>query len=581
MEPSQGSQTRAALYARVSTEEQREGNTIASQVAELEKFAEHNGWAVHARYIDEGWSGALLARPELDRLRDDARQGFFDVVLVNDVDRLARDVAHLGVIKRDLERKRIRIVFRKLPMSSDPTSNLMVNILGSFAEFERELIADRTRRGMRHKVEVRKQYVGCIAPYGYKYLRKDLSAGLGNLEVNPAEAQVVKDIYRWVAEEGLSIQKVAARLTRLKIPTRRGGAVWATCSVHKILRNETYTGIWAYGKGEICEPIKPRNLNPYRKKRTSRRPKPRSEWLKINLPDELKIIPQELWETVQRQIDKNPRLSPRNTKIQYLLQGLLRCEFCSGPLTGTYSKDKYGIYIYYLCSRHCKKLRSIRRDNLENTVWNSVKSALLDPAYLQSRTAAALKRISTESSQIEQRQKDMSLKDIEDQEAKVFKQYQSGKIPSPQLGVELEKLRLARMQILNTTVQNPALDAEGVHAAISEYCERVKAKLKNAKFETKRHILRQLVATIHANNESVRIIGVVPGIPAESSVENYRMIASPLPREQTCNRGGLNFELKAKLPPRKRRWARRPGRLFTIENLKDCAPNSSTMLVNH
>jgi len=273
MEPPRGSQTRIALYARVSTEEQHEGNTIESQIAELEKFAERNQWDIQGRYIDEGWSGAVLARPELDRLRDDAGRGLFDVVLVNDVDRLARDVAHLGVIKRDLEKKQVRLVFRKLPLSSDPMSNLMINILGSFAEFERELIADRTRRGMRHKAEVRKQYVGCTAPYGYKYIKKDLSGGVGRLEINPDEANVVKEMFNWVAEEGLSIQKVADRLTRLRIPTRKGGARWQGCSVYKILRNETYAGVWAYSKAETCEPEKPRNASPYRKKRTSRRAK--------------------------------------------------------------------------------------------------------------------------------------------------------------------------------------------------------------------------------------------------------------------------------------------------------------------
>jgi DNA invertase Pin-like site-specific DNA recombinase len=103
-----------------------------------------------------------MERPELDRLRDDAQKGVFEAVLINDVDRLARDVAHLGVIKRDLEKKGIRVIFRKLPSDASPTYNLMVNILGSFAEFEREMIADRTRRGRRHKVEVRKQYLGGI-----------------------------------------------------------------------------------------------------------------------------------------------------------------------------------------------------------------------------------------------------------------------------------------------------------------------------------------------------------------------------------------------------------------------------------
>src|SRR6266481_3966008 len=160
---------RLAIYARVSTEEQREGQNIDSQIAELERFAREKGSPIAGIYKDEGWSGGIMERPELDHLRDDAQKGVFDAVLINDVDRLARDVAHLGVIKRDLERKGIKVIFRKLPSDTSPTSNLMVNILGSFAEFERELISDRMRRGRRHKVEVRKQYMGCIAPYGYRY----------------------------------------------------------------------------------------------------------------------------------------------------------------------------------------------------------------------------------------------------------------------------------------------------------------------------------------------------------------------------------------------------------------------------
>src|SRR5438105_5067256 len=89
-----------ALYARVSTEEQREGQTIESQIAELERFAASSSWPVAGIYKDEGWSGSILARPELDHLRDDASKGLFTTVLLNDVDRLARDVTHLGIIKR-------------------------------------------------------------------------------------------------------------------------------------------------------------------------------------------------------------------------------------------------------------------------------------------------------------------------------------------------------------------------------------------------------------------------------------------------------------------------------------------------
>lgn len=146
-----------------------------------------------------------LARPALDRLRDDASKGIFDAVLINDVDRLARDVAHLGVIKRDLERLGVQVIFCRLPAEKSPTHNLMVNILGSFAEFERELIADRTRRGKRHKVEARKQFLGSIAPYGFRYTRKDRTANNeGILEINYEEAAVVRQIYSWVDHEALS-----------------------------------------------------------------------------------------------------------------------------------------------------------------------------------------------------------------------------------------------------------------------------------------------------------------------------------------------------------------------------------------
>src|SRR3989442_5098693 len=188
---------RVALYARVSTEEQKEGQTIDSQIAELERFAKEKGWQVAGIYKDEGWSGSILGRPELDQLRDDASQGLIGIVLINDVDRLARDVSHLGIVKRDLERRGVQVVFKKLPSEKSPTYNLMVNILGSFAEFERELIIDRTRRGKRYKVEVPKQYLGAIAPYGFRRVPQDLSSPCpAELEILPQEAVVVRRIYQ-------------------------------------------------------------------------------------------------------------------------------------------------------------------------------------------------------------------------------------------------------------------------------------------------------------------------------------------------------------------------------------------------
>ena len=119
---------KAVIYARVSGEEQKQGRTIESQIKELEDFIVENNYQLLDKYIDDGCSGALLNRPELDRLRDDASRGLFDAVVVNDVDRLSRELTHLGIIKKDLESKGIKLIFKKLPNNNDPASNLMINM---------------------------------------------------------------------------------------------------------------------------------------------------------------------------------------------------------------------------------------------------------------------------------------------------------------------------------------------------------------------------------------------------------------------------------------------------------------------
>src|SRR5439155_15196819 len=240
------------------------------------------------------------------RLRDDAAKGLFDGIIINDVDRLARDVTHLGIIKRDLEKHHVQVIFRKLPAEQSPTNNLMVNILGSFAEFERELIADRTRRGRRHKVEMRKQFLGCLGAYGLRYIRKNKATGKdGYLEVASKEVPIVKNIYRWVDREGLSARKVIARLNALGVPTRKGGAAWQRSSVMKILRNEMYAGVWYYNKHEGCEPVNPRKKGYRRSTKTSLRRRPRADWLPVVLPKQLQIIQRDQWERVQKQLDRN------------------------------------------------------------------------------------------------------------------------------------------------------------------------------------------------------------------------------------------------------------------------------------
>ena len=369
-----------AIYARVSSDKQKEGQTINSQVAELERFAEARKWRVFSVYKDEGWSGAVMERPSLDRLRDDAEKGFFDTVLINDVDRLARDVSHLGIVKRYLEKANVEVLFRKLPSEKSPTQSLMVNILGSFAEFERELILDRTRRGRRHKVEVRKEYLGSLPPYGFRYLPADkASSREGELQIVPEEAEVVRKMYGWVAQEGLSARRVIKRLDALDIAPRKAGKGWARSSALRILRSEVYAGLWHYNKHRRVEPKNDLPAGLYRRNaKTSTRRRPKAEWIPLALPKSLRILPRELWERVQSQLDQNITFSPRNGKHNYLLRGLIKCGGCRAAYVGDPGKGKY----YYRCTRRCKAFPTIREERLNETVWSAVTEAVLNPRLL-------------------------------------------------------------------------------------------------------------------------------------------------------------------------------------------------------
>lgn len=503
-----------ALYARVSSEEQREGQTIDSQITELERFAKQSGWQITKVYKDEGWSGAALARPALDQMRDDSSRGSFQAVLINDVDRLARDVSHLGVIKRDLERQGAQVIFRKLPAEKSPTQSLMVNILGSFAEFERELITDRTRRGRRHKVETRKQYLGCIAPYGFRYTPKNRATGTdGILEVNPAEARVVRQMYSWVDREGLSARRVLDRLNLDGIRPRNGSKKWAKSSVLRILRSEVYAGVWYYNKYESCEPVRPFKNDKYRRSmKTGRRLRGRSEWFRVELPKHIHILAREQWERVQRQLDKNRAFSPRNSKRTYLLTGLVRCGGCGRRYVGEPCHGKF----YYRCNARCKKAPTVKESSLNESVWTALRQAILNPRIIiQSVTKLSELRIAeSTSNKMELSEIEKAIQQVEIEEARILEAYRMGAISAALLGSELEKLNVrrsplqARKSSLNNPPAMPSLPA--ITQAVSDYCASTAHRLDTLNIEERKRLLHLLVNEIVFDGFSAEIKGVIP-----------------------------------------------------------------------
>jgi site-specific DNA recombinase len=512
-----GAALRLAIYARVSTEEQREGQTIDSQIAELERFAREKAWPIVGTYKDEGWSGGVMEWPDLDRLRDDAQKGVFDAVLINDVDRLARDVAHLGVIKRDLERQGIKVIFRKLPLDTSPTYNLMVNILGSFAEFERELISDRTRRGRRHKVEVRKQYLGSNTAYGYRYIPKDRAAGKeGILEVVPEEASVVRQMFEWVDRDGLSARRVLNRLDELRIQPRKKAASWGKSSVLRILHSEMYAGVWHYNKFQGCEPRNPTASLRYRKRtKCSTRQRTKSEWLPLVLPESLRIVPRDRWERVQRQLDHNIRFSPRNEKHAYLLKGLVRCGACGASFVGDPCHGKF----YYRCTARCKKSPSVRETVFDDSVKEAVKALMLNPDMilkprreLDEAEARERAHLLTAAQAAE-----AELSRLKVEEERILDAYRTGVITPAQLGHQLEKLktRRAALELEQSNLRSEDVaDPEQVERAVLDYCTEAASSLAHFTQEDWREFLRTLIHRIIFEGRRLRIQAWIPVLGA-------------------------------------------------------------------
>ena len=496
---------RVALYARVSGEEQKQGHNIDSQIAELKQFASQREWPIIEVYTDEAWSGAALARPALDRLRDDAGKKRFDVVLINDVDRLARDVTHLGVIKRDLERAGVQVIFRKIPSEASPTHNLLVNILGSFAEFERELILDRTRRGRRHKVETRQEFLGCIPPYGYRYTPGRKPDREGKLTVNPEEAANVRQMFNWDDAQEMSARDVVERLGCEGNRPRKGAASWGKSSVLRILRSSVYAGTWHYNKHQLSYPryITPESES--RAKKSSNRLRAKEDWIPVVLPDSLKIISPEQWQRAQEQLDRNRCFSPRNSHHEYLLSGLVRCGGCGASYVGNPSHG----FFQYRCMKRCKRLPIITDWMLESSVWDALERALNEPAILAKAIGEMKQPVVSATN--EGVQFDAALDSVAREEKRVVEAYRLSILTPDQLAHELE-LIAGRRKLLEKQKRDlaqylqPALP---VTASVDDYCRQIRDRLSNLTFETKRSIVRLLVRKIVFEGDQVRISGVI------------------------------------------------------------------------
>src|SRR5581483_18300 len=215
---------------------QAQTQTIEQQLQQLHEYCQQQGWEWEEQSIfrDDGYSGASLRRPGLDRLRDQVRNAAFDRVLVTAPDRLARNYVHQMLLMEEFERCGCQLQFLDQPMSHNLHDQLLVQIRGAVAEYERSLIAERMRRGRQQKYRAGLLLPWTLAPYGY---RTDLARPRdpAGVRVEPAEAAVVAEMFQRYQQERQSLIGLTKELMLQQIPTPRGKFRWNQATVRGIL----------------------------------------------------------------------------------------------------------------------------------------------------------------------------------------------------------------------------------------------------------------------------------------------------------------------------------------------------------
>lgn len=227
---------RVAFYARVSTQRQAQAQTVEQQLDRLKSHASEQNWLVAVEHIlrDDGHSGASLKRPGLDRLRDQAAARQLDLVLITAPDRLARNYVHQVLLLEELEQHGCRVQFLDRPMSQDPHDQLLLQIRGAVAEYERTLITERMRRGRQRKLQAGLLLPWTRPPYGYR-VDPERPRDPAGVRIEESEAAIVRQMFAWYAEDSHSFCSLARLLHERGIRTSTGLVRWNLASLRALL----------------------------------------------------------------------------------------------------------------------------------------------------------------------------------------------------------------------------------------------------------------------------------------------------------------------------------------------------------
>ncbi|HEY9653628.1 MAG TPA: recombinase family protein [Coleofasciculaceae cyanobacterium] len=524
-----------AIYARVSSEQQATAHTIASQLAALVERVSADGYLLQPelQFVDEGYSGASLVRPALEQLRDLAAAGAIDRLYVHSPDRLARNYAYQVLLVDELHRAGVEIIFLNRALGQSPEDDLLLQVQGMVAEYERAKILERSRRGKRHAAHSGSVNSLSGAPYGYRYIDKQAGNGQARYQVCPEQAQVVQQIFAWVGYEHATIGEVCRRLQQAEVPSPTGKPVWDRSTVWGVLKNPAYKGTAAFGKtavGQRRPRLRPhRNQSPHPRRDYSCYDQDPQQWILIPVPA---LVDEALFATVQQQLQENQkRARQRQRGATYLLQGLLVCKQCGysyygKPVSNKAAKGKTRNYAYYRCigtdayrfggQRICSNTQ-VRTDLLEVAVWQQVRELLENPQRLEQEY---LRR-----GQAPVQAKQQHLSDLETQVAKLRRgmgrlidSYTEGLIEKTEFEPRITQLR-ERICNLETQLKQASeeivlqRELRLIIGRLEDFASKVKTGLEQVDWQSQREIIRTLVKRVEIDQDQVNVVFKVEPSP--------------------------------------------------------------------
>jgi site-specific DNA recombinase len=517
---------RAALYVRVSTELQEKEQTIQSQLAAVTRYAEKNGLhhSPALTYADDGYTGTRLDRPGLDELRDHAKEGRFDVVVVLCPDRLARRYAYQVLLLDELKRVGVEILFCERPINDNPDDQLLLQIQGAMAEYERAKILERCRRGRLHRAR-RGELAPPAVPYGYTYAARKYG-GDGQIRIHEEEAAMVRQIFAWYADEGASLYGVRQRLDASPWRMRRGKSHWCPAIVRSILRCEWYVGR-AYSNRHVMQ-FQERPEGDGRGQKIIHTERPQSEWIVVPVP---RMIDDDTFARARRRLAENLQFAGRRQYPQrmYLLKGLLKCGACGRSYSGytlTRTPKRHGFleHRYYMCrgyagavtgAERCKNDRLLAV-GVEEIVWSTVRGLLVDNEALVEHLRSWMERTTADPTGTERlHQATARLTEARRQRERLIDAYQGGSLGLEDLGPRKKAVEerilaaeeeLGNLQSWAARRELATRQAESAEAIVAE----LRTQLTDANFETRQKILRLVVEKVVVTGHRLEIHLALP-----------------------------------------------------------------------